>query len=46
MLCPDRESLETALQQEEKHERDADRRYWQPLRRELERLRQLRSRGA
>jgi hypothetical protein len=42
----DRETLETALQQEEKQERDADRRHWQPLRSELERLRQRRGRGA
>ena len=38
--------LEAALREEEDRERDADRRYWQPLRTELERLRQRRVRGA
>ena len=42
----DREALETALQQEEERERDADRRYWQPLRSELERLRRRSVLGA
>jgi hypothetical protein len=32
-------SVERALVEEEQRERDADRRYWQPLREELERLR-------
>jgi hypothetical protein len=41
----DSKALETALQQEEKHERDADRRYWQPLRSELEQLRVRRGRS-
>ena len=35
-------ALEAALHQEELREREADRRYWQPLRSELERLRRRR----
>lgn len=35
-------ALEAALREEEDRERDADRRYWQPLRTELERLRRRR----
>jgi hypothetical protein len=35
----DLEALGSALKQEEERERDADRRYWQPLRSELEQLR-------
>jgi hypothetical protein len=39
-------ALEAALHEEEDREREADRRYWQPLRTELERLRRRRARGA
>jgi hypothetical protein len=39
-------ALEAALREEEDREREADRRYWQPLRTELERLRRRRVRGA
>jgi len=35
----DREKLEAGLQEEEKRERDADRAYWLPLRKELEQMR-------
>jgi hypothetical protein len=35
----DAEAVEAALAEEERIEREADRRYWQPLREELERLR-------
>jgi hypothetical protein len=35
--------LENALYEEERHEREADRRYWQPLKQELEQLRLRRS---
>jgi len=38
----DAECLETALQEEEAREREADRLYWQPLRAELEQLRRRR----
>jgi hypothetical protein len=38
----DAEALENALKEEERREREADRLYWQPLRKELERLRQER----
>ena len=41
----DQTALETALHEEETREREVDRRYWQPLRAELEQLRRLRSRG-
>ena len=41
----DRESLERALRQEEFDEREVDRRHWQPLRQELEQLRQGRRQG-
>jgi hypothetical protein len=37
---PDESQLRIALKEEEEHERDADRQYWQPLRAELARLRQ------
>lgn len=36
-------SLANALQQEEQREREADRQYWAPLKKELERLRHLRT---
>jgi len=36
------EAVEVALAEEERLEREADRRYWQPLRRELEALRRVR----
>ena len=42
----DQKALETALKQEEERERNADRRYWQPLRSELERLRRRSVLGA
>ena len=35
-------ALDAALREEEAREREADRRYWQPLRAELERLRRMR----
>jgi len=35
----DEESLASALQAEQEVEREADRRYWAPLKRELEQLR-------
>jgi hypothetical protein len=38
----DRKSLEAALSLEESQEREADRRYWQPLRAELESFRRRR----
>jgi hypothetical protein len=38
-LRADRAALETGLQEEEAREREVDRRYWQPLRAELERFR-------
>jgi len=41
----DQEALETALEQEEKRERETDRRYWQPLRSELEKIRRRRRKG-
>ena len=41
----DVKELEAALQDEESREREADRRYWQPLRAELEQLRRRRVRG-
>ncbi|MBI4578095.1 MAG: hypothetical protein HY718_00240 [Planctomycetes bacterium] len=40
----DRPALEAALREEEAREREADRRYWQPLRAELEQLRRQRRR--
>jgi hypothetical protein len=39
-VARDRTGLRAALAAEEQAERDEDRRYWEPLRRELERLRQ------
>jgi len=39
-------ALQAALRDEEDREREADRRYWEPLRTELERLRRRRIRGA
>ena len=45
-LHGDQVALEAALHQEENREREIDRRYWQPLRTELERLRRQRVRGA
>jgi hypothetical protein len=38
------EEIDEALEQEEKHEREADRRYWQPLKAELEIMRRERPR--
>jgi hypothetical protein len=38
----DADALETALEQEEKTERDRDRIYWEPLKKELEQLRRQR----
>ena len=35
----DHDNLQRALEEEEKREREADRKYWQPLKEELERLR-------
>jgi len=40
----DQMALEAALREEEAREREADRRYWQPLRAELERIRRQRFR--
>jgi hypothetical protein len=40
----DRRGLQSALAEEEQTEREKDRRYWEPLRRELEQLRR-RERG-
>jgi hypothetical protein len=42
----DEVGLAGALEAEEKHEREADRLYWLPLRKELEALRHQRLRGA
>jgi len=41
----DQRDLEAALRSEEDQEREADRRYWQPLRADLERLRRRRVRS-
>jgi hypothetical protein len=38
-------ALRSALTDEEQHEREADRRYWEPLRRELETLRRMTARS-
>jgi hypothetical protein len=38
-LSEDTRSIEAALEEEQKHEMEKDRSYWQPLRRELEQLR-------
>jgi hypothetical protein len=35
----DRDRLEAALEEEEKRERENDRKYWRPLKQELERIR-------
>lgn len=41
-LKADQAALDIALREEESREREADRRYWQPLRAELEQFRRLR----
>jgi hypothetical protein len=41
-LKADQAALDIALREEESREREADRRYWQPLRAELEQFRALR----
>jgi hypothetical protein len=38
-IAADQVQLETALAKEETHEREVDRRYWEPLKRELEQMR-------